>query len=491
MPIVCRVSNKLEVSGLSPSLIEKLREFCTYTIFTPSEDGKKNIPTELSYFERKKNSIVIPRGCLWALQDLAASKKIPVKVELNTFAGKPLNLKINKKVNYTSGPFHYQGRAVKELQNFYTTRLESPTGSGKTTMACLHAALVGKGPVLFLADQDRLVEQFIKTAIRVLGLKREDIGIIKAQKFSIKNITVGSLKTLASKSFDLNAIKDKFYTVYFDECHISTATTYREVILGLAPTNLIGLSATPEHYSSDSLNRLMEALLGPVGVVVLPEEIPGRINPKIKCIKTGLRFPFMAGEDAPRLWKMKCQHKMQTEIALNKVRNNIICNDTRKLVDQGHTVLITVQRVFHGEFLKQQLEDLGLRVSFPYKTVKRTKKDKKGNSTDEKEDVEIVDHKQLDADVEAVLDGKIDVLIGTYKLFTKGFDCDVLSALQIAGPFSGINSTMVIQVVGRIQRHYFGKEHAVVYDYHDTSYTNPVLGKWAEDRENCLLENFS
>lgn len=477
MSIVCRISNKLEISGLSNGLIKKLEEFCSYTIFID------DVPTTLSYFERKKDYVVVPRGCLWAIQDLVESQKKKIKIELKTAKGSSINLKIDKKVNYTSGPFHYQGRVVNDLQNFYTTRLESPTGSGKTTMACLHAALVGKGPVLFLADQDRLVEQFVKTAIKVLGLKREDIGVIKAKKFSIKPITVGSLKTLAGDNFDLKAIRDKFYTVYFDECHISSAVTYRQVIMGLAPTYLIGLSATPEHYSSDSLNRLMEGLLGPVGVTVSPEEIPGRINPKIEIVKTGLSFPFKALEDAPVLWKRKCQHKMQKDIALNQTRNMIICNDTQRLVKEGHKVLIAVQRVFHGEILKNELEKRGLKVSFPYKTVTRTKDDKEVEQ-------ELVDHKQLDADVEAIIDGKIDVQIGTYKLFAKGYDCQVLSALQIAGPFSGINSTMVIQVVGRIQRHYFGKAGAVVYDYHDTSYPNNILGIWANDRENCLLSNF-
>ena len=316
-----KLSNVLEVFGLSEHFIRRLKSYCTVDLgpYAPEDS-----PSVLQLLERKKESIIIPRGLYHILKEILDEKGIKSTLEYNTVTSKKLNLTINPNINYKTGPFGYQNRVINELLQYDTVRLQSPTGSGKTLIASVFFALANEGPVLFLADQDKLIEQFVTTAKSVLGLEDADIGIIKAKKHIIKPITVGSLKTIGREGFDLNAIKNTFTTVIIDECHIASAITYRKVIMGLAPKRFFGLSATPDHYASEDLNKLMECLLGPIWVEVDPKEIPGRIIPEIEFITTNCSFPFKVKENSPEWMKRKCRHKLHKDMASNEKRNRII-----------------------------------------------------------------------------------------------------------------------------------------------------------------------
>jgi len=203
--------------------------------------------------------------------------------------------------------------------------------------------------------------------------------------------------------------------------------------------------------------------------------------PETATIETGKSFYYDVGPGDPSWKQHRNRNNLYNSIAEDDDRNNMIVGDCKKLIRNGHKVLITVARVFHGEILAKKLRDLGVSVSFPYKIVKR-----KGKDDDQK-----VDHKQLDLDVSDVLEGKIDVVIGTYSLFQTGFDCKVLSALQIASPFSGANSTVLIQVFGRIQRHAYNKKSPVALDYTDDSYPTNALRDWSNSRIEEMKKRFS
>jgi superfamily II DNA or RNA helicase len=484
--VILRLSNYLEIENPPASLEKWLEGFCVFK--TTNYANNDDIPPILNLFQKDGNTISVPRGLLETVRERLSVGHCAFTLEDLTTKPEHFDFKINPEIKYKTGIFSFQKRAVDELKKFYTVRLESPTGSGKTTVACLLAGELQEGPLLFLVNKDKLLRQFVATATKVLGIPKENIGIIKAQKYSIKPITVGSLQTLGKESFDLEAIKHTFTTVFFDECHISTALTYRRVLLGLAPQRLIGLSATPEHYFSDDLNDLMTAMLGPVGIVILEKDVPGRIIPETYTRETGLTFTYKAAPDAKDYIRNKCRDRLFKELAASRPRNHIIFNDCRMLLKAGHKILLAVARINHGKTLYDAFTSLGILASFPYKIT-----------TDE---LYKVDHKKLDADCERIADGEISVLIGTYSLFQTGFDCPELSALVLAAPFSGLNSTAIKQAVGRIQRYSFNKESAVVIDYLDDIYvchtkevyeqgkknTRPynLLRDWAEDRESVL-----
>lgn len=476
--VSCVVSNCLEISDLPSEGQAWLEQACSFNTFAFATE---DIPPNLRLFERlDPKTIKVPRGFLPLLEKYCESLDIKPSISYKTAPGIKTTFVLNPSINYKTGKFSYQSRVLSQLMQNKHCRIEVPTGGGKTLIACLLIGTLNKGPTLFLVNKDRLLRQFVNTAKKALGISDDDIGIIKAKKFSIKNVTVGSLQTMGKDSFDLEKIKNSFHTVFFDECHISSALTYRRVILGLAPDRLYGLSATPEHYASEDLNQLMHGLLGPIAIVVKESELPERLLPQTATIETGKSYYYDVSPKDPSWRQHKQRNNLYNSIAEDDERNNMIVSDTLKLVKNNHKVLITVSRVSHGEVLNEKLTSRGIKVSFPYKIIKR-----KGKEQDQK-----VDHKQLDLDVEKILNGEIDVLIGTYSLFQTGFDCPRLSALQLASPFSGANSTVLIQVFGRIQRHFFDKTDAVALDYTDDSFPNNVLRDWSNDRISEMKKRF-
>lgn len=488
MTVSYTLSNRLHVTGLPESAVSFYSSYCKFK--TEAFSGE-DVPPDLDLFElHSDGSISIPRGLESHLLSYLKSQNIPVTKTLDT-GGESHSFSIEPKINYTSGPYGYQGPAVQQLLQYSTGRLEGPAGCGKTCMACLAAAFSQEGPLLFLVQTDRLFTQFVNTVPKVLGIPKEDVGILKGPKKIIKPITCGSLKTVGGSNFNLSKYKHAFSTVFFDECHLSTALTYRNVLLELAPKRLYGLSATPEHYASDNLNHLMEAMLGPVVVQIPVESIPGRITPEVFTRETGRSYEFPEIKGQPEWLVHKARHKLQDSIKDDMERNTLIVEDCARLINLGYKPLIAVNRIEHGHILQKMLAERGAVMSFPYKTSLRTKETGRGkNKKKVKVEALVPDHKTLNKEVELVADGYMHGIIGTYALFGTGFDCPALNAVLMVGPYSGRNSTLTIQVVGRAQRHFYGKESAVVFDYTDDCYPNNVLRKWSDDRAQVFLTEF-
>lgn len=475
MCVTISVSNITTVSGLSIELEQWFKTLCTYNI-SQFDDTEPS----LVLFNKTEDGIQIPRGMYLTIVNYCKSNKISYKLEFKIFEGTKHTFSINPKVNYTSGPFYYQGRVIDELSKYTTCRLEACTGSGKTNCACLLFAKLGLAPVLFLTHRDRLIKQFTNTVTKVLGIPEEDIGIIKGQKKKIKPITVGSLMTLGRVGFNLEALKNTFAVVVFDEAHISPALTYRNVLMTLAPKYLYGVSATPDHPYNEELNRLMDGLLGPVNVKVEESEIPGRLKPSTASKETGLTFRYNADNDAQEWYRYKQLNNLYKQITLSRERNEIIIKDVYKLVKKKYKVLLVTKMVNHAKILSEMCEKVGLKVSFPYKY----------KPSDEDKEEAKVDHKKLNNDVIEIDKGNIDVLCGTLGLFKEGFDCPILSVLVLADPFSGKNSTMIRQVGGRIQRHYYEKDNCIILDYADDSAPINLLRGWSCDRMQALKQYF-
>lgn len=472
------ITNRLEITGLPRDLEDFYRHRCVYNTSVYRTDDLEN--EELNLCENTENGISIPRGLILEVKDLCEKRGLKVEIQNKGFSGEPHNYNILPDINYTSGVYGYQGRCVEEMLKYTTARLQAPAGSGKTTKMCIISALLGKGPLLYLANKERLLKQFRLTAEKVLGIKEEDIGIIKQKKCTIKPLTCGSLQTIGKEGYDLEALKDQFQVVCFDECHLSTALTYRTVLLGLAPERLYGFSATPEHYASEDLNHLMTALLGPIAVTVRDDEIPKRLMPDTFSRLTGCSFYFSANSDAEEWRKRKQRHKLYEAIGDSEPRNELIVTDCLKLLSAGHKLLICVNRVSHGNKLYDILSSHGVKCSFPYK-IKTTKNG---------EEKAQVDHKKLNEEVFEIEKGNINVIIGTYKLFDTGFDCPSLSAVLYAAPFSGDNTTQIIQSAGRIQRFRIEKKHPVVIDYLDDSAPINILKHWGDKRAKFLEKTY-
>jgi len=454
--IVAKIGSRIEFSGLPTAWVHWLQKICTYDILSPN-------PETIKLFELTPSSITVPRGLESTVISALREKGYPITILDETYPGEETEFSVQPHINYTEGDWHYQGISIDNLLKHRTGRLEAPTASGKTAMACIAMAKLGVAPILFLTMRDNLLDQFKEEVTTVLGIPKKEIGVIKGSKLNIKPITVGSLPTIGNKNFMKNKmrhIKDKFAVVFFDECHRSKAITYREAIMELNPARLYGVSATPDEFVHQDTLRLMEGLLGPIVVRIKESDIPGRITPSVYSRQTGLTFLF---EKTYKSWE---QHIKRLDVH-------------KRLMNCEHICTILVE---HAYKLHEMLNEKGIVNCFPYKITK----DPFGDI-----DKSTLDQKQQKADIQRLEKGESKVLLGTYNAFQEGFNCRSLNTVLFVGAVSGKNHVRNYQVPGRCTRKFEGKENVYVIYYTDSSQPETRLQEWAEDFRRYCSEKWN
>lgn len=148
-------------------------------------------------------------------------------------------------------------RVEREIRHHHENLLVAATGTGKTVMAALDYRTMrdqrgGELPrLLFVAHRKEILRQSLRTYQEVLadasfgellhnGQEPRDWTHVFA---SVQSLNLQRLEQLGPGHFDV---------IVIDEFHHATANTYRRVLEHFAPTELLGLTATPERM--DGLN---------------------------------------------------------------------------------------------------------------------------------------------------------------------------------------------------------------------------------------------
>ncbi|WP_217566678.1 DUF3427 domain-containing protein [Streptomyces sp. GbtcB7] len=170
--------------------------------------------------------------------------------------GSPDDLKINLS-GLEVHPFPHQRdmlerlRVEREIRDRHHNLLVAATGTGKTVMAALDYRSLrdqrgGELPrLLFVAHRKEILKQSLRTYREVLddasfgellhgGQNPREWKHVFA---SVQSLNIQRLEQLDPAQFDV---------IVIDEFHHATANTYRRVIDHFQPTELLGLTATPE-----------------------------------------------------------------------------------------------------------------------------------------------------------------------------------------------------------------------------------------------------
>jgi len=364
-----------------------------------------------------------------------------------------------------TGKYAYQKDTIEAMLREKRGILYQATNAGKTSVCAAFLAILRK-KTLFLVDRKELMIQAYEEFTTETDL---EIGRFGSGIDNKKFVTVGMVQTIArkikSRDKETLAWLKTIDIVVVDEVHGASSKTFLSILEKCVNADYrFGMSGTP--FSSDELaNAKVMSQLGPEIVRIRNSDL---IKTKVSSepIVSLVRINQARAKAATQLARAESDSKQKAYtvaytvgIVENETRNSLVVHSTRDLLSKGHTILILVKRIKHGNILKGMFSDSGIEVAFCH-----------GESSDEERELEI----------SSLRNGVSKVLILS-KIGQTGLNIPSLSCGWYAG--GGKSKTEVIQSMGRYLRNPSGGETEVLFfDFYDED--NDYLEKHSKIRES-------
>jgi len=351
-------------------------------------------------------------------------------------------------------PYPYQLEILDVIDKKDRGIIKVATGGGKSLIAALMAAKLGKKTIIYVIGKDLLYQfhEFFSLAFS------EPIGIIGDGKCEIHDINIASVWTVGqaiglkkkeilfdsddddekdlnvSKYVEILKMMKEAKVHIIDECHMAACETIQQLYKHTAIEHFYGLSGSP--WRDDGADLLVESILGQYIV---------NISASYLIERGYLAQPIISFRVVPHykhaLPKVY-QSVYKTYVVENDVRNDMILEAAKLLVEKGYQTLVLFKSLKHGKILHKMFA----------KHMKCAILDG-SNDNDERDKVK----KDLAA-------GKIDCVLAS-KIFDIGVDIPSLSGLVLA--CGGKSTVKALQRVGRVIRKYKNKKFAAVVEFVD------------------------
>lgn len=390
----------------------------------------------------------------------------------------PPNTPIDISANLSSferpiNPRPYQIEAVDAAVQTDRGIIRLATGGGKTLVAALMTARLGKPTIVYVIGRDLLyqLQKFFASIFK------QEIGIVGDGHCEIRDINVCSVWSVGqalgikgSNTLDdsgetekkvdpgkFKKIKEMLLNCsvhIFDECHLAACDTVQTISRHIKAEYVYGMSASP--WRDDGADLLIESFLGRKIVDISARELIHQgwlVEPDIRFLAPK-PYPHKSGP-YPKIYSKY--------IVENEQRNGMIVKGATKLVEQGFVPLVLFHSIKHGDILFDSLK----------KNVNTALLSGKDNSNV---------RERIKDELE---DGKIKCIVAS-KIFDIGVDLPILSGLVIAG--AGKSSVRALQRIGRVIRPYPGKKISAVLDFADQA---PHLIEHAKTRREIYESEFN
>ena len=241
--------------------------------------------------------------------------------------------------------------------------------------------------------------------------------------------------------------------IVVDEAHHSGADGYYRTLLSFPNAQYkYAMTGSIDRHDKLLLQRMRGIYGGVINAVTNDELIERGVSAKPTItminVKGTLNLPK---EDEKNFIKIT-----ELGIVKNDIRNTIITQIAKKMYNLDKPTLITVNRVEHGEILRDMLSEEDIPSVFL--------------SGDD-------DSETRQAAIKGMTDGTVKVLIAT-SIFDEGVSVNNIRALIMAGSTKSLR--LVLQRTGRSLRKKTTDNTALIFDFIDRN--NPILRKHSEDR---------
>lgn len=350
-------------------------------------------------------------------------------------------------------PYPYQLEILDIIDKNDRGIIKVATGGGKSLIAALIAAKLGKKTIIYVIGKDLLYQfhTFFSSCFD------EPIGLIGDGQCEIHDINIASIWTVGQAiGMDKKAIlldseddekvcgKDKYVAInqmmkdarvhIIDECHMSACETIQQIFKKATAEHIYGLSGSP--WRDDGADLLIESILGKYIVNIPASRLinEGFLAKALIRFRVVPPYPVELEKNYPSIYKKY--------VVENDVRNGLILDAAKTLVEKGYQTLVLFSSLKHGKILHELFEQhMNCAILDG------------SNNKDEREKVK-----------QDLMDHKIDCVLAS-RIMDIGVDIPSLSALVVAS--AGKSTVRALQRVGRIIRRYPGKKYGVVIDFID------------------------
>jgi len=332
--------------------------------------------------------------------------------------------------------------------------VEAPTGSGKTILFLAILKLLNI-PAIITGKEKQNVNKNYKVAIEKLGFSKKETGFFTNAKYTQKKkyqfCTIGMINKIPNL--------EDYKLLIVDEVHEASSNTYQKFFIEKCNVPVFGFSGTPLKKQKEHKMKLLQ-VFGDVWELDKTDNLIEKDELAIPIFILYENFDDDVFEEFQEAYTNLANEIITKGIVNNKSRNKKAVNLASNLYKKGEKVLILTQRVEHGEFIVEKLnEKLNLKTQFI-----------SGKDKIEKRDEEMNKFEQAEGQALLVMSSIGDV----------GMDLPTMNHLIILS--SGKAEWLVKQRLGRALRKTKNKEKKYIHDFLDTEHK--ILQKWSEERIN-------
>ena len=355
-------------------------------------------------------------------------------------------------------PNYMQRRALKELNRVRAmgatkALITASAGSGKTFLAAFDALNFNPKRLLYIVHEGSILMKSYETFSRVFGSDRS-YGVLNGEYKEQDADFVFSTNVTMANSLELFEPHTWDYII-IDECHHSTAETYRKIINYFKPQFLLGITATPERMDGEDVFSLFD------------QNVPYELRLR-DAIINGLVVPFKYYGIRDELIEYGITqtrgHRFVEQFS-DEAHCDFIYRMIEKHRESGKKLkaLAFCRDISHAIRMSQAMEDY-------YHTRYLTGKNSVGERIRAFKDLQ-----DENADLE---------ILFTVDILNEGVDIPGVNMVLFLRPTD--SQTIFIQQLGRGLRKYEGKKYVTVLDFIGNDYKRSVqiafaLGSMAEN----------
>lgn len=331
----------IEPISAPEGLVSFLEDEFSYEVEYYDQNTHTHRTYEKSVVEQGK----IPIGLRTDLEDFLDD--LDVECAIADYRPDPIDYRIDYEWNFPYDLRDYQRRGLMRMIRG-SSILQIPTGGGKTILALKFIHHMGL-PALILVHRKELLRQWRDEIRSTLGVEP---GVIQGSTEDWRDVTVAMIPSLSNKiENDPSMIIDDYPILITDEVHHLSSDSWWSVAMKTKSHYRYGLSATvTEDLRTGEDGMKIIAGTGPNDFVVRPEDLIERgflAEPQFEWL-----YPPRYDE-RPDNW----QEAYRQGIVQNEGRNRMIAQRTQEMIDEGRRILVTVDRIDHGDRLIRRIND--------------------------------------------------------------------------------------------------------------------------------------